>query len=36
MKLCFTKEGGERPKEFKGDAANGVMMINLKRVKAEK
>jgi uncharacterized protein (TIGR03067 family) len=36
MKLCFTKEGGERPKEFKGDAANGVMLINLKRIKSEK
>ena len=36
MKLCFTREGGERPKEFKGDAANGVMMITLKRAKPEK
>lgn len=36
MKLCFTKEGSERPKEFKGDPANGVMFINLKRIKAEK
>lgn len=36
MKLCFARDGKERPKEFKGDAANGVMLINLKRVKAEK
>jgi len=36
MKLCFARDGKERPTAFKGDAANGVMMINLKRVKAEK
>lgn len=36
LKLCFARDGKERPKEFKGDAANGIMMINLKRVKAEK
>jgi uncharacterized protein (TIGR03067 family) len=36
MKICFGRDGKERPKEFKGDAANGIMLINLKRVKAEK
>ena len=35
MKLCFAR-AGERPTEFKGDAANGVMMITLKRAKPEK
>lgn len=36
MKLCFARDGRERPTEFKGDPSNGVMLINLKRVKAEK
>jgi len=36
MKLCFGRDGKERPKEFKGDAANGIMMITLKRAKSEK
>jgi len=36
MKLCFARESGKRPTEFKGDAANGVMLIKLKRVKSEK
>jgi uncharacterized protein (TIGR03067 family) len=36
MKLCFARDAKERPTEFKGDAANGIMMITLKRVKAEK
>jgi uncharacterized protein (TIGR03067 family) len=35
MKLCFTKQG-ERPNEFKGDAANRIALITLKRVKPEK
>jgi uncharacterized protein (TIGR03067 family) len=36
MKLCFTKEGGERPKEFKGDVATQTMLMILKRAKPEK
>jgi uncharacterized protein (TIGR03067 family) len=36
MKLCFARDGKDRPKEFKGDAANGVMLFTLKRVKPEK
>jgi uncharacterized protein (TIGR03067 family) len=36
LKLCFGRDGVERPTEFKGDAAKGVMMITLKRVKPEK
>ena len=36
MKLCFGRDNQDRPKEFKGDAEKGVMMITLKRVKAEK
>lgn len=36
MKLCFARDGKERPTEFKGDAANGVMLIHLKRTKVEK
>jgi uncharacterized protein (TIGR03067 family) len=36
LKLCFTRDGAERPTEFKGDAEKGVMLIFLKRVKAEK
>ena len=35
LKLCFAREG-ERPTEFKGNAEKGVMLIILKRVKAEK
>lgn len=35
LKLCFARDG-DRPKEFKGDAANGVMFLTLKRVKSEK
>ena len=36
LKLCFRHDGGERPTEFKGDAAKGVMLITLKRVKSDK
>ena len=36
LKLCFGRETGERPTEFKGDAAKGVMFITLKRAKPEK
>jgi uncharacterized protein (TIGR03067 family) len=36
LKLCFGRDTGERPTEFQGDAAKGVMMITLKRVKPEK
>ena len=36
MKFCFAKDGLGRPTEFKADAEKGVMMITLKRVKAEK
>jgi uncharacterized protein (TIGR03067 family) len=36
MKLCFGRDGTDRPKEFKGDREKGVMMITLKRVKSEK
>jgi len=36
MKLCFTKDATDRPKEFKGDREKGVMVITLKRVKPEK
>ena len=35
MKLCFTRVG-ERPSEFKADAKNGRVLINLKRMKPEK
>jgi uncharacterized protein (TIGR03067 family) len=35
MKLCFTKKG-DRPTEFKGDAANRIALITLKRLKPEK
>jgi uncharacterized protein (TIGR03067 family) len=36
MKFCFARDGAGRPSEFKGDDEKGVMMITLKRVKAEK
>jgi len=36
MKLCFSKDATDRPKEFKGDREKGVMVITLKRVKPEK
>jgi len=36
LKLCFTRDSAERPTEFKGDAEKGVMLIILKRVKADK
>ncbi len=36
MKLCFTKEGGERPTEFKGNKDKRTAMITLKRVKLAK
>jgi uncharacterized protein (TIGR03067 family) len=37
LKLCFAHGGmGDRPTEFKGDPAKGVMFITLKRVKADK
>ncbi len=36
MTLCFARDGLPRPKEFKGDAANGIMLIKLKRIKPEK
>jgi len=36
MKICFTKEGGERPTMFKGDAEKRIVMLTLKRVKPEK
>jgi len=36
MKLCFTKEGGERPTEFKGNKDKRTAMLTLKRVKPEK
>ena len=35
MKLCFGREG-DRPTEFKGDAAKMIMLATFKRVKAEK
>ena len=36
LKLCFGKEGAERPSELKGNAEKGIMLITLKRVKADK
>jgi uncharacterized protein (TIGR03067 family) len=36
LKLCFAKDGADRPTELKGDAEKGVMLITLKRVKADK
>jgi uncharacterized protein (TIGR03067 family) len=36
LKLCFGRDGVDRPTEFKGDAAKGVMFLTLKRVKSEK
>ena len=36
LRLCFRHGGGARPTEFKGDAEAGVMLITLKRVKADK
>ena len=36
MKLCFGKDGSERPTEFKGDMDKRVMLITLKRAKAGK
>jgi uncharacterized protein (TIGR03067 family) len=36
LKLCFAKDGADRPKELKGDGEKGVMLITLKRVKSEK
>lgn len=36
MKICFTKEGGERPTEFKADGDKRSVLITLKRMKPEK
>ena len=36
LKLCFGRDGVDRPTEFKGDAAKGIMFLTLKRVKPEK
>jgi uncharacterized protein (TIGR03067 family) len=36
LKLCFGRDGVDRPTEFKGDAEKGIMFITLKRVKSEK
>ena len=36
LKLCFGRDGVDRPTEFKGDVSKGIMLITLKRVKAEK
>jgi len=36
MKLCFSRDGADRPTEFKGNAEKGVMLVILKRVKPEK
>jgi uncharacterized protein (TIGR03067 family) len=36
LKLCFAKDGADRPTELKGDAEKGVMLITLKRVPADK
>jgi len=36
LKLCFGRDGVDRPTEFKGDAARGIMFLTLKRVKPEK
>ena len=36
LKLCFGRDGADRPTEFKGDVTKGVMLITLKRVKPEK
>lgn len=36
LRLCFGRDGVERPTEFRGDATKGIMLITLKRVKPEK
>jgi uncharacterized protein (TIGR03067 family) len=36
LKLCFGKDGADRPTELKGDIEKGIMLITLKRVKEEK
>jgi len=36
MRLCFSKEGADRPTEFKVDMEKGIMVMHLKRVKPEK
>ena len=36
LKLCFGRDGVDRPTEFKGDAAKGIIFITLKRIKPEK
>lgn len=36
MRLCFSKEGADRPTEFKPDMEKGIMVIHLKRIKPEK
>lgn len=36
LKLCFGRDGVERPTELKGNAEKGIMLITLKRVKADK
>jgi uncharacterized protein (TIGR03067 family) len=36
MKLCFGKDVSERPTDFKSDVEKGIMVINLKRAKADK
>lgn len=36
LKICFGRDGVDRPTEFKGDASKGIMLITLKRVKTEK
>jgi uncharacterized protein (TIGR03067 family) len=36
LKICFGKNVTERPTELKPDVAKGIMVINLKRVKADK
>jgi uncharacterized protein (TIGR03067 family) len=36
LKLCFGKDGAGRPTELKGDVEKGIMLITLKRTKADK
>jgi uncharacterized protein (TIGR03067 family) len=36
LKLCFGRDGVDRPTEFKGDVEKGIMFLTLKRIKPGK